>query len=85
METMEETKELLTQILLRLEAIERKVDRQVEEVSAYLKRAGPDLYANRLMMLKNESTRTLVELLRDEIEELHQIMMMIFREVNNKR
>jgi hypothetical protein len=80
---MEEIKGLLTQILAKLEIIESKIEKQ-EGVRADLEKGGPNLNPDELFLLAQKSTRTWVELLRDEIEELHQIVRILFNEVNNK-
>jgi hypothetical protein len=80
---IEEIRELLAHILKKLEAIELKIERQEEDVKTYLKDEALSLDSKELLLAHQKSTRTSVELLRDEIEELHQLMKIIFHEINN--
>ena len=75
-----EIRESLTLIFNKLEAIETKLDRQEEDIKAYIERGLVNLDSNELIIAGLKSTRTLFELLRDEIDELHQVTVALFKE-----
>lgn len=76
-----EIKESLTLILNKLETIGVKLEQQEEDIKEYIKiTQGPtSLESNELLIAGLKSTRTSFELLRDEIEELHQITVVLFK------
>jgi hypothetical protein len=84
-ENMGEIKKLLTQILEKLDVIELEIEKQEEEISTSLEKEGSNLNPDELFLLSQKSTRTMVELLRGEIEELHQIVRILFNEANNNK
>jgi hypothetical protein len=71
--------EIYLLILRKLEAIEEHLNNKQEEIKAYLAR-NSDIVKEVEVMLGLQSTRTLFELLRDEVEELHQVTVALFRE-----
>jgi hypothetical protein len=78
-QVMEEIRESLTLIFNKLETIESKLVRQEEDIKAYMEQSPPSLDSNELLVAGLKSTRTSFELLRDEIDELHQLMVALFK------
>ena len=76
---MEEIGESLTLILKKLESLESKIEKQEEDIKAYMEQRPPSLDSNELLVAGLKSTRTSFELLRDEIDELHQLMVALFK------
>jgi len=76
-------KELLNQILNKLATTELKIERQSEEVNKYIKKHAVDLGASNLLIAQGRATKTSIELLRDEIEELHEVVKSIFNELGS--
>lgn len=70
---MSEIRESLNLILNKLQTIDSKLDRQEEDIKAYIERGLVNLDSNELLIAGLKSTRTSFELLRDEIDELHQV------------
>lgn len=62
-------------ILRRLEAIESILHKQEEAIKAYKLQNPSNFNAHELLTAGLRSTRTSFELLRDEIEELHQLVL----------
>ena len=79
-----EVKESLTLILKKLESIESKIERQEADIKTYMEKSFSHLDSNELLEAGLKSTRTSVEVLRDEIDELHQIVMVLSQELNNE-
>jgi phenylalanyl-tRNA synthetase alpha subunit len=73
-----EIRKLLSQILKELEATKQKIEQQSDDIKAYIEKCDVNLNKNQLLIAEQKSTRTLIELLRDEIEELHQVIKIIF-------
>jgi len=78
-ETTEEIRDTLTFILNKLQTIDSKLDRQEEDIKAYIERGLVNLDSNELLIEGLKSTRTSFELLRDEIDELHQVTIALFK------
>ena len=78
-QTMEEIRDTLTFILDMLKTIDRKLDLQEENIKAYTQRSMEGLDSNELIITGLKSTRTSFELLRDEIDELHQVTIALFK------
>jgi hypothetical protein len=76
---IEEIKESLTLIVNKLETIESKLVRQEEDIKAYMEQSPVSLDSNELLIAGLKSTKTSFELLRDEIDELHQLMIALFK------
>ena len=79
-----EIRKLLSQILNELEATKQKIEQQSDDIKAYIEKYDVNLNKNQLLIAEQKSTRTLIELLRDEIEELHQVVKIIFNEISDK-
>ncbi len=79
-----EIRKLLSQILNELEATKQKIEQQSGDIKAYIEGCDVNLNKNQLLIAEQRSTRTLIELLRDEIEELHQVVKIIFNEISDK-
>jgi len=77
-----EIREFLTLIFNKLEAIETKLERQEEDIKAYIELGLVNLDSNELLIAVQKSTRTSFELLRDEIDELHQITVALLDTVS---
>jgi len=70
---IEEIRESLTIILNKLETIESKLEQQEEDIKEYMKQSPASLDSNELLVAGLKSTKTSFELLRNEIDELHQL------------
>jgi septal ring factor EnvC (AmiA/AmiB activator) len=79
-----EIRELLSQILKELEATKQKIEQQSDDIKAYIEKCDVNFDKNQLLIAEQRSTRTSIELLRDEIEELHQVIKIIFNEISDK-
>ena len=79
-----EIRKLLSQILKELEATKQKIEQQSDDIKAYIEKCDVNLDKNQLLIAEQRSTRTSIELLRDEIEELHQVVKIIFNEISDK-
>ena len=78
-QAMEEIRKSLTLILNKLETIESKLGKQEGDIKAYMDKNTLNLDFNELLIAGLKSTRTSFELLRDEIEELHQVTAALFK------
>jgi len=77
---IEGIRESLTLILNKLETIESQLKRQEEDVKVYMEQKSLDSAVNELLVARLKSTRTSFELLRDEVDELHEVMIVLFKE-----
>ncbi len=77
--TTEEIRDTLTFILNKLQTIDTKLERQEEDIKAYIARGLVHLDSNELLIAGLKSTRTSFELLRDEIDELQQITVALLK------
>ena len=77
-QTIEEIRDTLTFILNTLETIDSKLDGQEKDIKKYIELSSVNLDSNELLISGLKSTRTSFELLRDEIEELHQVTIALF-------
>ena len=75
----EEIKELLGHILNQLDRLEQKIEKQNEDVRIFLASRDSSYEPSSLLIAQQKATRTSVELLREEIEELHQIIKVILK------
>ena len=66
----EEIKELLNHILNKLDRLEQKIERQEEDTRIFLTSRDSSYEPSSLFLAQQKATRTSVELLREEIEEL---------------
>jgi hypothetical protein len=62
-----------------LKTIDRKLDLQEENIKAYTQRGMAGLDSNELIITGLKSTKTSFELLRDEIDELHQVTVVLLK------
>ena len=67
---VEEIKELLNHILNKLDRLEQKIERQEEDIRIFLTSRDSSYEPSSLFLAQQKATRTSVELLREEIEEL---------------
>jgi hypothetical protein len=77
--TTEEIRDTLTFILNKLQTIDTKLERQEEDIKAYIERGLVNLDSNELIITGLKSTRTSFELLRDEIDELQQVTVALLK------
>ena len=78
-QAIEEIRDALTFILNTLETIDSKLDAQEKDIKKYIEQNPLSLDSNELIIIGLKSTRTSFELLRDEIDELHQVTVALFR------
>jgi hypothetical protein len=78
-QAIEEIRDALTFILNTLETIDSKLDAQEKDIKTYIEQKPLSLDSNELIITGLKSTRTSFELLRDEIDELHQVTVALFR------
>ena len=78
-QTTEEIRDTLTFILNMLKTIDRKLDLQEENIKAYIERGLVNSDSNELLIAGLKSTRTSFELLRDEVDELHQVTVALLK------
>jgi hypothetical protein len=78
-QAIEEIRDTLTFILNTLETIDSKLDAQEKDIKTYIEQNPLSLDSNELIIIGLKSTRTSFELLRDEIDELHQVTVALFR------
>lgn len=79
-----EIRKLLSQILNELEATKQKIEQQSGDIKAYIEKCDVNLDKSQLLIAEQRSTKTSIELLRNEIEELHQVVKIIFNEISDK-
>lgn len=77
--TTEEIRDTLTFILNKLQTIDTKLERQEEDIKAYIAHGLVNLDSNELLIAGLKSTRTSFELLRDEIDELQQVAVALLK------
>jgi hypothetical protein len=75
----EEIKELLTHILNKLERLEQKIEKQNEDVRIFLAGKDSSYEPSNLLIAQQKATRTSVELLREEVEEVNQVIRIILK------
>lgn len=68
----EEIKKLLSQIFDKLQRLEQKIEKQEGDVRIFLTTRDSNYEPSHLLIAQQKATRTSVELLREEIEEIHQ-------------
>ena len=78
-QAIEEIRDTLTFILNTLETIDSKLDGQEKDIKKYIELSSVNLDSNELLIAGLKSTRTSFELLRDEIDELHQVTIALFK------
>ena len=75
----EQIKELLNHILNKLDRLEQKIERQEEDIRIFLTSRDSSYEPSSLFLAQQKATRTSVELLREEIEELDQVIRVILK------
>ena len=80
---VDEIKDSLVFILSKLESIEKQARKQEEEIENYVKK-NHIIDFNELVAAHLKSTKTTMELLREEIEELHQLTTLLFEEIRKR-
>ena len=75
----EQIKGLLDQILNKLEEVSKKIEKQNEDVRIFLADRDSSYEPSNLLIAQQKATRTSVELLREEVDELHQIIRVILK------
>lgn len=75
----EEIKELIGHILNKLEKIEQKIEKQNEDLRIFLAGKDSSYEPSSLLIAQQKATRTSLELLREEVDELHQIIRVILK------
>jgi len=78
--TTEGIQETLTLILEKLGNIETEITNQREDVKTYLKTMGIRTDFDEPIILRMHAINTSVELLRDEVDELRGLAIVLFRE-----
>lgn len=73
-ETLREIQELLNLMINKLEATDLKLESQTEEVKKHIEQHGEQLNVEELLMAHQKEIKTSIELLRDEIDGLHQMV-----------
>ena len=76
---MNEIKKSLILILRSLEIIGSKLEQQDRDIKAHIEQNSVSLGSDELIIAGLKSTRTSFELLRDEIEELHELTAALFK------
>ena len=72
-------KELLSHILNKLETLEQKIEKQNEDVRIFLAGKDSGYEPSNLLIAQQKATRTSLKLLREEVDELHQIIRVILK------
>ena len=85
MENLSQIREVLNQILNKLETTELKIEKQADEINKYIQKHCVDSESSDLLTAQGKSTKTSIELLREEIEELHQVVKVIFQEISSDK
>lgn len=84
-QTAKKIKEFLTLILKELEEIGRISARTEEEIKGRMQQGFMTLDSAESLEACLKSTKTLLELVRDEVDELHGIVIALFREEEKQR
>jgi len=73
-----EIRELLIQISKKLEVTQQKIEQQSDDIKKYINLNLVNLDSNELIIAGLKSSKTSFELLRDEIDELQQLTIVLF-------
>ena len=73
----EEIKRLLGHIFNELQKLGKKIEKQEDDIRIFLTTRDSNYEPNHLLIAQQKATRTSVELLREEIEEIHQVIKII--------
>lgn len=77
---VDKLKDSLVFILDKLENMEKQVRKQEQEIENYIKK-NRSIDFNELVAAHLKSTKTSIELLLEEIDELHQLITLLFEEI----
>lgn len=80
---VDQLKDSLIFILSKLEDMGKQIRTQEQEIENYIKK-NSTIDFNILVTAHLKSTKTSVELMREEIEELHQLITVLFDEVKGR-
>lgn len=78
---IDQLKDSLVFILSKLEDIKKQVRTQEKEIENYIIKKNSTIDFNELVVAHFKSTKTSIELLREETEELHQLITVLFEDV----
>lgn len=78
-QAIEETRDSLILIFEKLENIECQLKRQEEDIKTYMLHSPAGLDFNKPLVAGLKSIKTSFELLRDEIDELHQLTIVLLK------
>ena len=81
---IEEISESITMMLEKLENIETEITSQREDVATYFRTHGTRTDSDERLIARMQALATGVELLRDEVDELHELMIVLFKESDNE-
>ena len=79
-QTAKKIEEMLNNLLLKLQEIEEQIKEQEENLAKQKSGLFEMTEANSELINASKATRTSVELLRDEIDEMHQVITLLFKE-----
>jgi cell fate regulator YaaT (PSP1 superfamily) len=79
---VDKLKDSLVFILDKLENMEKQVRKQEQEIENYIKK-NRSIDFNELVAAHLKSTKTSIELLREEIDELQQLITLLFNGIKN--
>ena len=71
--------ELLNHIMNKLERLEQKIEKQEEDIRIFLASRDRTYESSDLLIAQQKATRTSLELLREEVEEVNQVIREIFK------
>ncbi len=80
---VDEIKDSLVFILDKLENMEKQVRKQEQDIENYIKK-NRSIDFNELVAAHLKSTKTSIELLREEIEELQQLITLLFEGIKKQ-
>jgi cell fate regulator YaaT (PSP1 superfamily) len=80
---VDKLKDSLVFIFDKLENMEKQVRKQEQEIENYIKK-NRSIDFNELVAAHLKSTKTSIELLREEIEELQQLITLLFKEIKKQ-
>ena len=81
-QNVDKLKDSLVFILDKLENMEKQVRKQEHEIENYIKK-NRSIDFNELVAAHLKSTKTSIELLREEIDELQQLITLLFNGIKN--
>jgi uncharacterized phage infection (PIP) family protein YhgE len=78
-QTTKKIEEVVNNLFIKLKGIEEQVKEQEESITKQKSGLFEMMEANSELIKATRATRTAVELLRDEIDEMHQVMVELFK------